>query len=220
MTRISTGTLAALALVAGMSSHANAEGFRGVSVEAHLGYSQFHADGLDRGHVGVGTAVGADFDLGRFVLGAQGTFWWAPAKVRGVDGGGWVTQKTYVEWGAALRAGVLATPSTLIYGKFGYVDNKQRKEFLPALSGGGFGGPTTPGYYLRRLHTHGYQWGGGIDQFLGYNLYVLAEGRYSHYNDHTHTVTGLIGVGYLYGAPEAAPPPPPPPPPPPLPPPI
>jgi len=42
---------------------------------------------------------------------------------------------------------------------------------------------------------------------------VKAEGRYSRYNNHTHTLTGLLGLGVLIGGTrteKALPPPPPP----------
>ena len=55
-------------------------------------------------------------------------------------------------------------------------------------------------------------WGAGLEQNLSDMFYVKAEGRYSRYNNHTHTMTGLIGAGVLFGASheEVAPPPPPP----------
>ena len=49
---------------------------------------------------------------------------------RNIDGGGVVNHKTFQEWGLAARAGVELAPGTLVYGKFGYVRNEQRKEFI------------------------------------------------------------------------------------------
>jgi len=216
MKRLHIGALTAVALVFGLSSQANAQAFRGFRVEGQVGYSQFNAAGDHDSHIGWGAAAGADFDLGGFVLGGEGTFWWAPAEVHTIDGAGFVDHKTFQEWGLAARAGVLVTPSTLVYGKVGYVNNEQRKRFTPFVGTCGGNACQAPGYY-HHFHQSGYVWGAGIDQMFGNNLYASLEGRYSRYGDHTHTVTGLIGIGYMFGASVAAPPPPPPPPPPPAP---
>jgi outer membrane immunogenic protein len=191
---------------------------RGFRAEGQAGVSSFSSEGRSKSKFGWGAAAGVDFDLGGFVLGAEGTFWWAPAENRGIDGPGEARHKTFQEWGVAGRAGFLATPSTLVYGKLGWVTNEQRKEFVPFLPGTTtVGGAVTPGYYYHHFNAHGYQWGGGIEQNLTDMFYVKAEGRYSRYNDHTHTITGLLGLGVLLGSTraEAAPLPPPPPPPPP-----
>ena len=128
MRLIQKSALTALALVmVASTSQANAQGLRGIRVEGQVGYSQFHADGLKDSHLGYGAAAGVDFDLGGFIVGGEGTFWWAPAEVEGIDGAGTVQHKTFEEWGLALRAGVMASPSTLVYGKLGLVRNEQRK---------------------------------------------------------------------------------------------
>ena len=216
MSRLHTGAVSALVLAFALSATtANAQQFRGFRVEGQVGYSQFNAAGDHDGHVGVGAAAGADWDLGGFVLGAEGTFWWAPAEVHTIDGPGVVDHKTFEEWGLAARAGFMVTPSTLVYGKLGYVNNEQRKRFTPINPANGELDSSYPGYYYHHFHQSGYVWGAGIDQMLGNNLYASVEGRYSRYGDHTHTVTGLIGLGYMFGASAPVPPPPPPPPPPP-----
>jgi opacity protein-like surface antigen len=200
MSRMYLGALTALGLVVGMTSQANAQAFRGFRVEAQVGDSEFHAAGDKDSHIGWGGAAGADFDLGGFVLGAEGTFWWAPAEVHTIDGLGMVNHKTFQEWGVAARAGYLVTPGTLVYAKLGYVNNEQRKEFIPfAAPDGDPGSPATPGYYYHHSNHSGYVWGGGIDQQIAGGFYASLEGRYSRYNDHTHTITGLLGVGYLFG---------------------
>ena len=107
----------------------------------------------------------------------------------------------FQEWGLALRAGVMVTPSTLVYGKVGYVRDEQRKEFVPFDPGTStnVGGASTPGYYYDHFHATGIQWGGGIEQLVLSNVYVKAEGRYSNYKRHTHAITGLMGLGVLFG---------------------
>jgi outer membrane immunogenic protein len=220
MRRLHTGVISALALVVGLAAtSADAQSLRGFRAEAQAGYSSFHSEGNSKSKFGWGGAVGVDaYVANSFVLGAEGTFWWAPAENHTVDGAGVANHKTFQEWGLAARAGVEVTPGTLIYGKFGYVRNEQRKEFVPFVPapGGGqnLGGATTTGYYYDHGNHSGWVAGGGINQNITDMFYVSAEGRYSRYNNHTHTLTGLIGLGVLVGGarPEAAPPPPPPPP--------
>ena len=218
MRRLHTGVISGLALVLGMAAtQANAQELRGFRAEAQAGVSSWHSEGASKSKFGWGGAVGVDADVANgFILGAEGTFWWAPADNRGViQSGGIANHKTFQEWGLAARAGYMVTPETLIYVKGGYVRNEQRKEFVPNVVGG-TGGSLTPGYYYDHRNHSGYVVGGGIEQNLTDMFYVSAEGRYSRYNNHTHTLTGLIGLGVLVGGthPEAAAPPPPPPPPP------
>jgi opacity protein-like surface antigen len=227
MRRLHFGTAAALALVLGLgATQANAQGLRGFRAEAQTGISSFHSEGASKSKWGWGGAAGVDFDLGGFVLGGEGTFWWAPADNRGVhDGNGVVNHKTFQEWGIAARAGVEVSPGTLVYVKGGYVNNEQRKEFISYPPFGTCAGATSPTdpkcYYYDHRNHGGWVAGGGINQNLTDMFYVSAEGRYSRYNNHTHTLTGLIGLGVLIGGTRAEaeplPPPPPPPPPPPAP---
>src|SRR5436305_13614413 len=114
MTRLYTGVVSALALALGVSAtQANAQGLRGFRAEAQTGVSSFHSEGMSKSKWGWGAAAGVDFDLGRFVLGGEGTFWWAPAENRGNDGPGEARHKTFQEWGIATRAGVEISPGTL-----------------------------------------------------------------------------------------------------------
>lgn len=216
MRRLHTGVVSALALVMGLSAtQVDAQSLRGFRVEGQGGISSFHSEGNSKSKIGWGAAAGVDaYIANSFVLGAEGTFWWAPAENHTIDGAGLANHKTFQEWGIAARAGVMVTPDTLVYGKLGWVRNEQRKEFVPFLPGTTTpGGAVTPGYYYDHGNTSGIVWGGGIEQNITDMFYVKAEGRYSDYRNHTHTLTGLIGVGVLVGGAraEAAPPPPPPP---------
>src|SRR6478736_4479780 len=132
MRRLQTGALTALAVVFGLgATQANAQALRGFRADVDVGGTQFSAAGDHDNHIGWGGAAGVDFDLGGFVLGGEGTFWWAPADNRGVhDGNGVANHKTFQEWGIAARAGVEVSPGTLVYVKGGYVNNEQRKEFI------------------------------------------------------------------------------------------
>jgi len=212
MKKLHTGALTAAALVLGLtaqSANAQAVSFH---ADADVGVSSFHADGLKKSHIGWGASAGADFDLGGFFLGGEGTYWWAPAEVHGIDGGGYVNHKTFQEYGLGLRAGANVMPGTKVYAKIAYVRNEQRKEFLPAVAGGGYCGVATAtcGYYYDHFKTHGLQYGIGVEQQIMNNFYVKAEGRYSNYKGRqfsptngtggTHTLTGLIGLGVMFGA--------------------
>ena len=211
MRRLQTGVFSALALVMGMTAvQAEAQGLRGFRIEGQAGYDQFSADGDHHSKWAVGGAAGVDFDLGGFVLGPEITYLWAPNEVKTVDGAGFVRHKSFEEWALALRAGVNVTPARLVYGKVGYVRNEQRKAFQPANG--------LTGYY-DHYKVNGWQWGAGINQMISGGFYASLEGRYSDYkrklhSGGTHRITGLVGLGYLFGASEPAPPPPPPPPPP------
>ena len=223
MRRLHTGVASALALFAGLSAtQASAQGLRGIRVEGDTGISSWHSEGASKSKWGWGAAVGVDaYVASNFVLGAEGTFWWAPADNRLVpQSGGIANHKTFQEWGLNARAGVEAAPGTLIYVKGGYVRNEQRKEFIayPPYGTCAATSPTDPRcYYYDHRNHGGWDLGAGLEQTLMSNFYVKAEGRYSRYNDHTHTLTGLVGLGVLFGGAraEAAPLPPPPPPPPP-----
>ena len=219
MRRLHTGVVSALALVLGMgATQADAQSLRGFRAEGQVGVTSFHSEGNHKSKIGWGAAVGVDaYVANNFVLGVEGAYWDSRPENVGIDGPGEARHKMFQEWGIALRAGAMVTPSTLIYGRVGYVRDEQRKEFVPFLPGTTtVGGAVTPGYYYDHYHATGIQWGGGVEQLVMSNVYVKAEGRYSDYKRHTHALTGLLGLGVLFGpTAEAAPPPPPPPPPPP-----
>ena len=215
MRRLHTGVLSALALVLGVSAaQADAQSLRGFRAEGQVGITSFHSEGNHDSKIGWGAAVGVDaFVANSFVLGVEGTYWDARPENHTIDGAGLANHKMFQEWGLALRAGVMATPATLIYGKVGYVRDEQRKEFVPFVGGTtNLGGALTPGYYYDHDHVSGIQWGGGIEQNITDMFYVKAEGRYSNYRTNSSRLTGLIGAGVKFGAAVEAPPPPPPPP--------
>jgi outer membrane immunogenic protein len=208
--------LTALALVVGLSAQqANAQGvrLRGVRADASVGYDRFRSEGNRDGHLAYGAAIGVDTFLGdNFVLGIEGTFLNSRAENITVDGPGLARRKSFEEYGAAIRAGVMMSPSTLIYAKGGFVVNEQRKQFDAFTVGTR---PAPFGDYYNHYHTKGYVVGAGVEQMLGERLYVKGEARYANYKTNSSRVTGLIGLGVLFGPSaevvEIAPPPPPPP---------
>ena len=237
MSKLHASALTAIAFAAAMMpTQANAQLiFRG---EVQGGYSEFNAAGDDDGSLGWGAAAGVDYDFGGFLLGVEGTFWWpgacfnassdCPTEVETVDGPGYVEHKSFEEWGIALRAGMMLSPSTLVYVKGGAVRNEQRKRFTPINPLNGLLDSSLPGGYYDHYKRGGWTAGAGIEHQFSGPLYVKAEGRYSDYkkgqvSGGTHMITGLLGIGVKFGGPRVAevvaPPPPvvaaPPPPPPP-----
>src|SRR5947209_1770441 len=204
MDYVRKGALTALAAVVGLAAQqADAQALRGFRVEAQAGYDQFNSEGNHHSMLGVGGAAGVDFDLGGFVLGPEVTFWWAPSENRTHDGAGIARRKSFEEWALALRGGAMVTPTTLVYGKVGYVRNEQRKLFIPDIGTCGGNACQAPGYY-DHFWTSGWQAGAGVNQELGAGFYASLEGRYSRYSDthnlgSTHRIVGLLGLGYLFG---------------------
>jgi len=215
MNRWNVGALSALALVASLTaSQASAQGIqlRGVRADAQVGLDRFYSEGNNDNHIAYGGALGVDTFLSpTFVLGIEGTFLNSRAENVTRDGPGIASRKSFEEWGGAVRAGVMMSPSTLIYAKGGFVVNEQRKRFDADTIGSR---PAAFGDYYNHYRTKGYVVGGGIEQMLGERIYVKAEGRYANYKTNSSRVTGLLGLGILFG-PSAepvmiAPPPPPP----------
>ncbi len=219
MKRRQMGALTALTLVAGLSAQqANAQGvqLRGVRADAQVGIDRFYSEGVNDNHLAYGAAIGVDTFVGdNFVLGIEGTFLNSRAENISVDGPGLASRKSFEEYGAAVRAGIMASPSTLVYVKGGFVVNEQRKRFDAFTIGTR---PAPFGDYYNHYHTKGYVVGGGIEQMLSDRIYVKAEGRYANYKTNSSRLTGLLGLGVLFGpaaeaiiiAPPMAPPPPPP----------
>ena len=166
MRRLHTGVISALALVLGVSATtAEAQGLRGFRAEGQVGLTSFHSEGNHKSKIGWGAAVGVDaYVANNFVLGVEGSYWDSRPENHTVDGAGVAHRKMFQEWGLGLRAGVMMTPSTLVYGKLAYVRNEQRKEFVPFVGGTtNVGGAATPGYYYDHYNVSGIQWGAGIE---------------------------------------------------------
>ena len=191
---------------------------RGVRADASVGIDRFYSEGNNDNHLAYGAALGVDTFVGdNFVLGLEGTFLNSRAENVTRDGPGVAYRKSFEEWGGAIRAGYMFTPSTLFYVKGGFVVNEQRKYFNadPAPTPG-IPVNTAVGDYYNHYHTKGYVVGAGVEQMLSDRIYVKAEGRYANYRTNSSRLTGLIGIGVLFGpSPEpvvvVAPPPPPPP---------
>ena len=206
MKRTSYSALTVLGLLAAQSASAQGIQLRGVRADAQVGIDRFYSEGNNDNHLAYGGALGVDTFVGdNFVLGLEGTFLNSRAENVTRDGPGVAYRKSFEEWGGAIRAGVMMTPSTLVYAKGGFVVNEQRKYF---------DADNPFGSYYNHYRTKGYVVGGGVEQMLGERIYLKAEGRYANYKTNSSRITALLGLGILFG-PSAepvvvAPPPPPP----------
>ncbi|MET3711379.1 outer membrane immunogenic protein [Sphingomonas trueperi] len=180
------------------TTSSNGTSFRGIRIEANAGGDRFQSQGVHNDKFGYGGTIGFDGQIGdRIVIGAEGSYWrasdWTENCTAGTQGGS-VCHKSFDEYGAAVRAGVLATPQLLIFAKGGYVSNEQRKRFdAPA-------GQTS---FYDHFRTDGYQVGGGVEySFTGEEtrMPVYANVQYvrSQYNDHTARQRVMAGVGIRF----------------------
>ena len=181
------------------ASQASAQGIalRGVRADAQVGIDRFYSEGNNDNHLAYGGAIGVDTFVGdNFVLGIEGTFLNSRAENITVDGPGIARRKSFEEYGGAIRAGVMMSPSTLVYAKGGFVVNEQRKAFDAFTVG-----TRNPAFgdYYNHYHTKGYVVGAGVEQMLGERIYLKAEGRYANYKTNSSRLTGLIGLGVLFG---------------------
>jgi outer membrane immunogenic protein len=170
----------------------NGTSFRGIRIEGDVGADRFNSQGRHNTKLGYGATVGFDGQIGqRIVIGAEGSYWRANDWTQNCAGvtGGSVCQKSFEEWGAAVRAGYLVTPQFLVFGKGGYVNNEQRKlvDVTPAA-----------GSYYDHFRTDGYQYGGGVEYDLAnmrFPVYLNVQYVRSVYNDNTHRQRVMAGVG-------------------------
>jgi outer membrane immunogenic protein len=186
--------------------------FRGIRIEGNVGGDRFQSQGRHNDKFGYGATVGFDGVIAnRFVVGPEGTYWrannWSENCVRGgqaapsgvfqVPGanyGGSICSKSFQEYGAGVRAGVLLSPNFLVYGKGGYVNNEQRKSVT---------GATGQQIVYDHYSTDGYQVGGGVEYSLGRDvmkmpLFVGAQYVFSQYNDHTSRQRVMGSIGFHF----------------------
>src|SRR6478609_2454664 len=95
MRLVRIGAFAAAALLA--SQQASAQTLHGIRAEADVGVDRFYSEGNHDSHLGWGGEIGADFDLGGFVLGPYGSFWMAKNENVTADGPGVAFRKSFEE---------------------------------------------------------------------------------------------------------------------------
>lgn len=191
MKKMFAATLTALALVS-VATPAAAQSLRGVRGDVSIAADRFKSEGHRDNQIGWGASAGVDFFLTPTVVaGVEGTFLNSRAENVGRDGPGIAARKSFEEWGGAVRLGVMASPSTLIYAKGGVAWNEQRKLFVA---------DTDPvGSYYNHYRTRGWVAGAGVEHMLSDRFYVKAEGRYANYRTNSSRITGLLGLGVLFG---------------------
>lgn len=191
---------ASAALISGAASAQDTPGdngtaFRGVRVEGNVGGDRFQSQGVHNDKFGWGGTIGFDGQIGNnIVIGPEGSYWHANEGTENCTArsNGATCHKSFEEWGAAVRAGVLVTPRTLVFGKGGYVSNEQRKRFTAAPGGVSF---------YDHFRTDGYQVGGGIEHTVTEGrmpAYVNVQYVYSQYSDHTSRQRLMAGVGVRF----------------------
>lgn len=185
MKKIMVATLLAGATVASPALAQDAgPTFTGPRVEAILGYDHTGAgssvdndnDRDDQSIDGLLYGVGAGYDvnLGSAVVGVEGEFTDSTAK-SGTNpftsqfGFGRVSQGRDLYIGA--RAGILASPNTLVYVKGGYTNTK-----LNVLAG------DTDETTDTSFKLDGWRIGGGVERALNQNTFAKVEYRYSKYD--------------------------------------
>jgi outer membrane immunogenic protein len=166
-----------------LAQDANAT-FTGPRVEGILGYDHTGAgstvdndnDSNDQNIDGLlyGVGVGYDFSVGGAVLGVEGEYTDSTSKSSRRDftdqfGFGRVSQGR--DWYVGARAGILASPSTLVYVKGGYTNTK-----LNVLAG------DTDESTDTSFKLDGWRIGGGVEHALNENTFAKVEYRYSKYD--------------------------------------
>ena len=123
-----------------------------------------------------GVDAGYDIAYGGALIGAEAEISGSTGKVNNdtvdVNTLGYGRVKAGRDLYLGLRAGFLATPSTLVYAKGGYTNTRLD---LTASDG-----ETETG---RHYNLDGYRIGAGVEQALGPKTYAKLEYRYSNYGD-------------------------------------
>ncbi len=190
-----TYLIAALAAttLAGPALAQDAAPFTGFRVEALAGYDKLKGNGGSRDGITYGGAAGYDFQLGSAVAGIEGEY--LDSDTKGCEGSFVVAGDSICANGkrdryVGGRAGVAATPNTLVYAKAGYTNAKVGVNYTD---------PATPANNVSASdELDGVRVGAGVEQKLGTNLYAKAEYRYSNYEAGIERHQVLGGVGFRF----------------------
>ena len=182
---IMTGVAAtAIALPAAAQDNST---FTGPRVEALAGYDIVRPgstvdidnnDDVDQSieDVAYGVGVGYDFAMGGVVLGIEGEYMESEASTdfdtTGFTGFGVSNVGAGRDLYVGARAGILATPSTLVYVKGGYTNAQ-----LNVLASDNTTDVDTD------VDLDGFRVGAGVEQAISENLFVKGEYRYSKYEE-------------------------------------
>ncbi|WP_137679521.1 outer membrane protein [Aurantiacibacter suaedae] len=180
-------------LIAGLSSVALAtpamaqdnSTFTGPRIEGIVGYDSTrpgsstdidNVDDIDQSidDVAYGVGIGYDFAMGGAVLGVEGEYIESEAKTdydtTNFDNFGVSNIEAGRDLYVGVRAGVLATPSTLVYAKGGYTNAR-----MNVLASDNTTDIDTD------VNLDGWRVGGGVEQAFGENFFGKLEYRYSNY---------------------------------------
>jgi len=166
------------------------------------GYT-WNADGFGSGGVSGGAFGGYLHQFGQFALGVEaGTYWTLGQMDGGVEGMGGFTFAGNGTYGVRARAGIIVTPSTMIYGLVGWVHTD--RDFSLHDSDGNLVGDAAFG-------RDGREFGGGIETWIGRHVSVRAEYSYATFDApvlgipsdvlsvKSRVGSGLIGAVYHFG---------------------
>lgn len=156
--------------------------FTGPRVEAILGYDKTKAgssidndiDGDERESMDgllYGIGAGYDYDFGSAVIGAEAELTDSTAKTEFANFGlGNVKAGRDIYVGA--RAGIKATPNTLVYVKGGYTNARfDARDSFNNVN------------YRQKFDADGWRIGAGVEQKMGSNAFAKLEYRYSNYSE-------------------------------------
>lgn len=219
-------TLGALALIA-MAVPASAQSWTGCYIGGEAGYSStktdvdvpisngnqsvnlLSIDGIGTAGATGGGAVGCDYQIQRFVIGAFGDYLFhdqdfSASLLGGIAG---VSYDVKNQWSVGGRAGVLLTDNVLAYGLVAYTqaDTSDLKWNLGNQTG-----------VISLDQLEGWTVGGGLETQIRGNWFVGAEYRYTKFDDistnlatfgnakidldtETEAHTGLLTVKYKWG---------------------
>lgn len=182
----SAATLGAAAIATPAMAQDN-EAFTGPRIEGVIGYDITrpgsttdidNTDDVDQSidDVAYGVGVGYDFAVGGAVIGVEGEWLESEAQTEydttGFSNFGVGNIDADRDLYVGVRAGVLATPNTLVYAKGGYTNARYN---LLATDN------TTD--VDSNVDLDGWRLGAGVEQSFGGNFYAKAEYRYSNYEE-------------------------------------
>lgn len=171
--------------------------FEGVKVGADIDYRWTTADhalprivsNIDKkkGGIGYRAHVGYDAQLGQtLVIGAEGGIGRGGKRLSAASPTGDYTLKPRWTWDVSGRAGVLAAPSVLLYGRAGYSWLRVREQTdFRAITSSDLGTAST---------KKGILFGGGIEAAVSPGLFVRAEYNRMNYGEGQKSSKALLGV--------------------------
>lgn len=170
--------------------------FAGFRVEGNIGWDKMQSYGNNNEKLGYGGSAGWDGNVSeRIVVGPEVSYW-RPNNGRNsvVSDNGLAVKQGRDMWAGTVRVGVRATPDLLVFGKGGYVNQRQRT-FVA----------TQTGVLESKDHVGGYQVGGGLQyapadkfSFVPANVYVSAQYAYSRFDNRTKDQHAMAGIGFRF----------------------